>query len=533
MKFRNLYFAMAAGLAFTACSSDEPANSGNDNNGDFNYVAVRLCTPGSMGSRYTDKLPEYENGSTEESAVTNAMFVFFGPNGNISEIVPDVTISNWKDGKDHTIDKEAKTVVTLKGSSIKPDCVIAILNPPTGLEATLRSKGNLDAVRKTVGAYTSTESGKFVMTNSAYNDGDATGNGNNIYAAKITGKIFDTYKEADETLTNTVDIYVERVLAKVRVKKNSEFKVGSNDIEITDAESNKEEVTVLPVVKGYRIINTTSTTTLVKNIDDVSQLWDWNDKDNFRSYWATVPQSDVKHLTWNQISGENADATFSEYLCPNNMDSALPLQDGMTSKATKIIVAAELQIAGKATNLIRYMDKYFKNDNDYLTRMAYELKTAGVQWQTTDDAGTKTKGDYAVEDLEVVRVKTGDKVHPYRITAKVKEAVLAAKPLLEESVYDDFITSQKPAIEWKNGLTYFFAEIKHIGFTNQKSELAALIRNHIYDVTLDGITGLGTPVFDPTEEIDPERPTDEPESYVSARIALLKWRVVGQHLTLE
>lgn len=533
MKFRNLYFAMAAGLAFTACSSDEPANGGNDNNGDFNYVAVRLCTPGSMGSRYDDKLPEYENGTAEESTVTNAMFVFFGPNGNISEIVPDIKISKWDNGTTNTIDKEAKTIVTLKGSSIKPDCVIAILNPPAELEATIRSKGNLDAVRKTVGAYIYTGSGKFVMTNSAYNNGTVTGGGSNIYAAKITGKIFDSYDEADKATTNTVDIYVERVLAKVRVKKNSEFSVGSNKVEITDAESNKEEVTVIPAIKGYRIINTTSTATLVKNIDGVSQSWDWNDKDNFRSYWATVPESDVKHLAWNQISGENAEGAFSEYLCPNNMASGLPLPDGMTSKATKIIVAAELQIDGKATNLIRYMDKYFKNDNDYLTRMAYELKTAGVQWQTTDGAGSKTKGDYAVEDLEVVRVKTGDKVHPYRITAKIKEDVLTSKPLLNESVYNGFITSQKPAIEWKNGLTYFFAEIKHIGFTNQKSELAALIRNHIYDVTLDGITGLGTPVFDPTEEIDPERPTEEPESYVSARIALLKWRVVGQHLTLE
>ena len=533
MKLKNLYFARAAGLAFTACSSDEPANGGNNvETGDFNYVAVRLCTPGSRGSRYDDKEPEYVNGSEAESKVTNAMFIFFGANGNISEIVPNVTINEWKPGTANTIDKEAKTVVTLKGSSIKPESVIAVLNPPADLETTIRSKGNLDAVRKTVGAYTSTESGKFVMTNSAYNDGTATGGGKNIYAAKITGAIFDSYEEAQATTTNTVDIYVERVLAKVQVKKNTTFAVKSNNITTTDSENNKTDVTIVPEIKGYQIINTTSAISLVKNIDNVSQGWDWNDKANFRSYWATVPSSEVSHLTWNNISGENTTGAFSQYLCPNNMDSSLPLQAGMTSKATKIIVAAELQIDGKATNLIRYLDKYFKEDNDYLTRMAYELKTAGIQWQTTESDGKHT-GDYAVEDLEVVRVKTDDNVHPYRITVKIKDTALKTKPLKDETVYSDFIASVKPAIEWKNGLTYYFAEIKHFGFNNQKSDLAALIRNHIYDVTLDGITGLGTPVFDPTEDIDPERPTDEPESYVSARIALLKWRVVGQNLTLE
>ena len=533
MKFRNLYLAMAAGLAFTACSSDEPANSGNETNGDFNYVSVRICTPGEMGSRYTDNDDDYEKGTEGESKVTNAMFVFFGSNGNISEIVNNVEIKTWNDGNKETIDKESKAVVTLTGSSVKPASVIAILNPPAGIETTIRQKGNVDAVRQILGAYTNTADGQFMMTNSAYRVGNE-----DIYAAKITGEIFKTEEDALKATKNTVDIYVERVLSKVSVSKANNFATPSTGVEFVNGlDSKGDAVQVVPVIKGYKLTNVTGQATIVKRIDGVTQNWTWNDPANHRSYWASVPNQNVEIFNWNEISTSNTSGEFTQYPCPNNMDSSLPLQAGHTSKATKIIVAAELQVDDKPLDLIRYLDNYYKSEEDFLTRIAYEFATAGVKWakdETVDDGVDHKTGTYGADDLKIVRyTDANDKVHPYKVIAKIKDDVLAQKPLADADLYNDFVNNMRPAIEWKNGLTYYFAEIKHTGFEGQTADLAALIRNHVYKVTLDGITGLGTPVFDPTEDIDPERPTDEPDTYVSARIALLKWRVVGQHLTLE
>ncbi|MDE6495577.1 MAG: Mfa1 family fimbria major subunit [Duncaniella sp.] len=533
MKLRNLYFAMAAGLAFTACSSDEPANSGNETNGDFNYVSVRICTPGEMGSRYTDNNKDYDKGTEGESKVTNAMFVFFGANGNISEIVKDVEFQTWKDGNGETIDKETKAVATLTGSSVKPVSVIAILNPPAGIEDDIRQKGSVNAVRQILGNYTNTADGKFMMTNSAYRVGNE-----DIYAAKITGEIFATKEAALAAEENTVDIYVERVLSKVTVSKSTDFANPSTNLEFVNGLDSKDDaVAVVPVIKGYKLTNVTGQATIVKRIDGVTQDWEWNDPANHRSYWATVPNQNVELFNWNEISTSNPTGEFTQYPCPNNMDSSLPLQAGHTSKATKIVVAAELQVNDKPLDLIRYLDNYYKSEEDFLTRIAYEFATAGVKWakdETVDDGVDHKTGTYGADDLEIVRyTDANDKVHPYKVIAKIKASALTDKPLADAAIYNEFVNNLRPAIEWKNGLTYYFAEIKHIGFEGQTAELAALIRNHVYKVTLDGITGLGTPVYEPTEDIDPERPTDEPDTYVSARIALLKWRVVGQHLTLE
>lgn len=533
MKLRNLYFAMAAGLAFTACSSDEPANGGNETNGDFNYVSVRICTPGEMGSRYTDNNKDYDKGTEGESKVTNAMFVFFGANGNISEIVKNVEFQTWEDGSAETIDKQTKAVATLTGSSVKPVSVIAILNPPAGIEADIRQKGSVDAVRQILGAYTNTADGKFMMTNSAYRVGNE-----DIYAAKITGEIFATKEAALAATKNTVDIYVERVLSKVDVSKAENFATPSTGVEFVNGLDSKDKaVQVVPVIKGYKLTNVTGQATIVKRIDGVTQPWDWNDPANHRSYWATVPDQDVELFSWNEISTSNPTGEFTQYPCPNNMDSSLPLPDGQTSKATKIVVAAELQVNGKAIDLIRYLDNYYKSEEDFLTRIAYEFATAGVSWaknETVEGGVDHKTGTYGAADLEIVRyTDANDKVHPYKVIAKIKDEVLAEKPLADETVYNEFVNNLRPAIEWKDGLTYYFAEIKHKGFNKQTADLAALIRNHVYKVTLDGIKGLGTPVYEPTEDINPERPTDEPDTYVSARIALLKWRVVGQNLTLE
>ena len=59
-----------------------------------------------------------------------------------------------------------------------------------------------------------TEDGKFVMSNSVYYDGD-----NLIVATPV--KAENVKKSASEALNNPVDIYVERVVAKVRAKQKT------------------------------------------------------------------------------------------------------------------------------------------------------------------------------------------------------------------------------------------------------------------------------------------------------------------------
>lgn len=103
-----------------------------------------------------------------------------------------------------------------------------------------------------------------------------------------------------------------------------------------------------------------------------------------------------------------------------------------------------------------------------------------------------------------------------------------------------------PAKVWYNGKTYFYTDIKHLGRDlteyNEYGQYG-VVRNHIYDVTIDGFTGIGTPAtVNPNggtdgataEEIDiiPQKTTEE-DWYLYSAINILSWRVVSNNSTLE
>ena len=89
----------------------------------------------------------------------------------------------------------------------------------------------------------------------------------------------------------------------------------------------------------------------------------------------------------------------------------------------------------------------------------------------------------------------------------------------------------EPAKVWKDGMTYYYADVKHLGSAGSVGEYG-IIRNHSYQITVNGVKGWGTPVYDPETEVVPVKPTDK-ETYISAEINVLSWRVVSYDAVLE
>lgn len=93
---------------------------------------------------------------------------------------------------------------------------------------------------------------------------------------------------------------------------------------------------------------------------------------------------------------------------------------------------------------------------------------------------------------------------------------------------------------WKDGKTYYYTDIRHLGKITQDGKgqdvpsvgAYGVVRNHSYQVVINSVTGLGTPVYNPDDVIDPEQPKDE-ESYLAARIKVLSWRVVKSTVDLK
>ena len=59
-----------------------------------------------------------------------------------------------------------------------------------------------------------------------------------------------------------------------------------------------------------------------------------------------------------------------------------------------------------------------------------------------------------------------------------------------------------------------------------------VVRNHIYETNITKIAGLGTPVYDPTKTIYPEKPENN-DHFIAAQINILSWRVVKNDYELE
>ena len=90
----------------------------------------------------------------------------------------------------------------------------------------------------------------------------------------------------------------------------------------------------------------------------------------------------------------------------------------------------------------------------------------------------------------------------------------------------------RPAHVYTDGMTYYWTEIKHLGATGKTAEYG-VVRNHVYKVNISNITGYGTPVYNGnTGYLIPEKPVDI-NSFVSAQINILSWRVVENNYELN
>ena len=111
------------------------------------------------------------------------------------------------------------------------------------------------------------------------------------------------------------------------------------------------------------------------------------------------------------------------------------------------------------------------------------------------------------------------------------------------------IANVKEIVQFWNGASYYYVPIvqndalnlsvkKVIPAETEGGEatkvywgLFGVVRNHIYQVNINKVQGLGTPVANPTEIIYPETPKDE-DYYIAAKINILEWKRVTQEVNL-
>ena len=551
MKLSRFLVGTLACTLFAACSNEENSaiNSGQEE-GQLSYVAVNIVNANPTGSRVEGG--EYENGEGPENAITKARFYLFNASGNPYTVTtneaPDaVAATNYVDittlenqGKDEpNVESIKKGVLVFKGTTTElPTSIVAVLNPP----ATLTGSKSLSDLQTAIADYSSTTS--FVMSNSVY-----ASEGTKVVATDIVGKVAQSQPDAE---ANPVDIYVERVLAKVRVTfsnadKENQYKVSEDG-----------EPAVYAKILGWAVTRTADKSNLLKDIDpawdDMTLGFTWNDEPFHRSYWATTSTTvTLEKKSQNEIINDQKPATPEG---ATNISVPRYCQENTkTNEHTEVVVVAQLvNEEGDPNPIYKYFGEEHDSEEDILTLIAnkynnvYYTRTEGT---SLPEGGTEyeyksfikpdnihfeaTTPETGGEDYEAIAQLDDDALNGVTIYIENPEYNGENEKYIELTNAEATINEElakNPAQIATEGYVYYYTPIKHLGTTTGSTGEYGVVRNHIYAVTITDIKGYGTPIFDPDKDIDTTHPSNE-EVYIAARINVLSWRVVSSDVTLE
>ena len=568
MKISKLFPFACVALMMSACASDkEEIGNGTKPGSDPQYLAVNIVN---VGATPTTRAAEYENGTAGESTIKKVRFYFFNDDGSPYLIKnPGVAgvegggEKNWLEaspaddttsGTPSQTEKITQTVLVINGvQSAAPAAIVAVVNPETVDAATLKngetmrlSELRYSAVGSQFYKKDATGVSDFVMSNSVYVNA-----GEDVCASLVAGHVTTS---AETAKTKPVDLYVERVVAKVTADvKNSAFELGNGTNWAADKYGTKTAVgktgdyDVYAVIDGWGLADENSKAEVEKQVD---KTWTngtlgftpWTTADYHRCFWEASVAFDAGaggnrpvNPTFNQLKAKMQDVL---YTLPNTPGSKVT--DLKNNDLTKFAVAATLKYKDAAGNwhnaeICRYNGVSILGIDNLKRQVALTFS----QYYTSTDATNYTqlsKDDIDFKDPDGT-------MQQYRVTP-----TLANDPAGTKKYYTKTNTGTTPtfrevnkadvlaAIEAdkaeirRDGRAYYYVPIKHIGGPGELAEYG-IVRNHFYKITLTGIKGFGTPVYDPDKVVDPIVPTYE-NTYLAARVQVLQWRVVNQNASL-
>lgn len=567
----KLFIAAMAAVAVIGCQKE--VETVTPDAGDYNtsFLSVSLKSAGTM-----TKAPEdtFEYGLDAENNVTTVNFYFFDAsgaaytlydaNGNWLAVNTDELPETDNTGTtDSGTDIEAYTdvILVLKSRKVTPPSkVVALINVADG--STYANKSLTD-LTKLANANLTVDGKGFVMSNSVYEDGSIVKateiTAENIFTSPVPsdneGAVLAEDSNLRDKITNgnikPVEIYVERVAAKVRVKSQA-ADATSGLIKVTPTDGSPLPATLTEAyvkVLGWQVTNTVETSYLIKDVTETNLFTPWNNAAFYRSYWANT-HSDaaaIHGLTFSQIAPETGALNLGSYsyyhentLNPevetiyNNVD-----KDGTDEEkavqAPQLILAAQLVDAtGNALDLAKWYGTFY-TEEAVKTAMINTVAAKIFVKETTDDV--ETLRSINVKDVTWYQVSedtsygdTSDENYTgnrrYEVKVKTTEGTTYYDATgTELPTANDLLDGIQAAQIWKDGYTYYYTTIDHFG-------AKAMVRNHLYDVNIEAINGLGTPVYDPTHIITPEIPVDQEAYHLTAQINILTWHLVSQNVTL-
>jgi len=506
----------------------------------------------------------------------------------------DITI-NEEETPEHgaTVEKTLNAVIVVNSGEQIPSKLIAIVNPTPQLVAD-KTAYTIRDLRNFVNNYSNEANNnkRFVMTNSTYaesgnvveaaqivsdnfqkNAEDAKKHPVSIFVERNVAKVRVNSTIPDKTtLTDGVIMYP--VLDKAT---NTQLTISRTTTtgEEPNITTKTEEVGVYVKFYGWDVTADLKYSYLLKAINlgwqlNQSGYANWNDAAHHRCYWANVCGGGTKNDQENQYYSYNNENNFKQTkfdgtewkYCNENAEKKY---NTTTFANTSILIKGELcdkdgnpltitEIAGTriiddntGTNLKMTFLEMLKVGRDAHTHykaikdatgkiIGYkEIDIEDITFMTATDANTTylkantpTSGRYYVYPCLTTAAEQEEWYTGLKQDESGKWSLDPDKKLNDASEINSHLYQMGHAKIWKSGMTYYYTDIMH----HTSPNVLGVVRNHIYDISLNMVYGIGTPVYDPTENIIPEKPQKD-DTYVAAEIKILSWRLVTNNVDLE
>lgn len=593
-KFTMLSSVLASALMLTvaSCSSSDDitgGNGGENAEGSTSYLVINLNSVGNApASRaYEQGGGSYDDGENLENQINKVRFYFYnadgtayklqntGTNGGVQNWI-DQTVTTEKGDQSVTVSGKTQAVLVLSGeSNVSPASMLAVVNPEVGssqLDENMVSRWS--KMRTELTGQTFHDENGFVMTNSTYEDG-----GKDLCTTLLSGR---TYSTKEKALDNPVNVYVERINAKVKasiaadntnfekvttdvkldgVNFNGKYKTKEKvgDLTVTKSDGSTEDIPVFAYIEAWGVADENDQSTYYKQID--VQNWTdatlgfegtgtpWSSRDYHRCFWSkgiafggTDPVHNPTNHPFSEYKANLGDALYTLPNTPTNYlgTTGKAYDNPMKSELTKFLVTARLAYTDASGNILpaeicTYKGQKFLGQENVKKVIADDL---GTYYKMTTTATGTTYDKIEPTDIEFSTTTEGSsKLQDYQVVAKLKSSITELYRMSGGSpVSADMAVVKKdlqavPVEIHNGGRTYYYTPIKHLGKKGSIAEYG-IVRNHSYQVELNSIKGFGTPVYDPDKKIVPVVPSDD-LTYLAARINVLSWRVVPSKVDLE
>jgi hypothetical protein len=611
MKKKICVMAMSA-LMLTACSDEiENEINGSQASEGARYMAINIVSNGAATTR-AESDPTFSNG--DEYQINDVLFYFFDENGDpyyvatnasgerVNYTTPkDVDLSGTEyatsdgnaysngtntqnaEGSNVTLSKSIVVIEPKYEDGTLPSKVVALINyndakvfTPATYKLNELRKVDVKQGYYTVSNSDNTKTYYYLMSNSVYKT-PVTTSSTTTYTEQYAVPITEDNISATATGGTAVNIYVERVVAKVATTYNTTSTDGKKATAYTPSTSSTTTYYVFPnakyvnlasnasktaikkldtetavnvedlqiMITGYSYYNNSSKATLLKNIESNAAyhtdilgtstttsaddfLSKWNDPTNFRSYWADTIANATEgegsalkitdtYVTTQQIAYKDITTATAGYM--------YPFENTRKILNTGIIFSAQLVTKDATGNtytaqpLVKWLSTYYTPDAA-LAAIATYLSTDYATTAYSSETNAAAQTAISASDLEFVT--NGDDFHA-KVQFKSSVTTIYKKGGTDGITGDALtaVTNAVPSIQyWNGGKCYFFAQITQLPGT---IGVSGVVRNHWYQMTVNSISGLGTPVADPDQAVTPVKPTED-EWYISTSINVLAWK---------